>query len=304
MPKVKDFTGVRPSNLANVVGDCQVSGGTPQVITEPNGTFTVRCTFADEQAQPQARGPMSAAPIEPPIQPADQLAPASANEHGIAKPAAGKPRKMVVTADNLNVRESGGLDAKVTSVLRRGDIVTVLASSPDGVWQKVTADGIDGWASFKFLQPVMDGVVVSPFRWFDIAMQELGVAELQGEASNPRVVEYLQSTNLPAPLNANDATPWCSAFVNYCVEKAGFEGTNSAGARSWLNWGRATDQPPVGAIVVFERGDPPSGHVAFLMEDVGDGVKVLGGNQGNRVSIQLFKKKKKGANLLSYRIPG
>ena len=104
---------------------------------------------------------------------------------------------MVVTADNLNVRESGGLDAKVTSVLRRGDIVTVLASSPDGVWQKVTADGIDGWASFKFLQPVMDGVVVSPFRWFDIAMQELGVAELQGEASNPRVVEYLQSTNLP-----------------------------------------------------------------------------------------------------------
>jgi uncharacterized protein (TIGR02594 family) len=97
----------------------------------------------------------------------------------------------------------------------------------------------------------------------------------------------------------NDETPWCSAFVNFCVEQAGFAGTDSASARSWLNWGRKTDTPVTGCIAVFERGAPPSGHVAFYVSQSADQIKVLGGNQGNKVSFAHFPK----FRLLGYRIP-
>jgi uncharacterized protein (TIGR02594 family) len=74
--------------------------------------------------------------------------------------------------------------------------------------------------------------------------------------------------------------------------------TNSAWARSWLNWGVATDDPIPGTIVVFSRGQN-AGHVAFYLDEDGDRIQVLGGNQGNAVTIAWFPK----ANLLGYREP-
>ena len=212
---------------------------------------------------------------------------------------------MVVTADMLNVRKAASVDADVLDHLARGTEVEASELSSDKAWLKVKRGTVEGWASFKFLQPVIDGVQVSPFRWFDIATAELGkgVSEKKGAAANPRIVDYLQSTGLSATMATSDETAWCSAFVNFCVEQAGFEGTNSASARSWLKWGVETDKPVPGCICVFERGAPPSGHVAFFVSESGDDVEVLGGNQGNAVSIRKYPKKKPGSRLLSYRVP-
>ena len=127
------------------------------------------------------------------------------------------------------------------------------------------------------------------FPWLEIARQEIGVEEVPGPGDNPRIVEYLQTTTLGIPDNENDETPWCSAFTNFCVTQAGFEGTNSAWARSWLNWGKGADWNNLipGSIVVLSRGTS-SGHVGFFVDASEDSIKLLGGNQGDKVCEAWF----------------
>ncbi len=136
--------------------------------------------------------------------------------------------------------------------------------------------------------------------WMDIAMAELGVKEVNGKGHNPRILEYLQSTTIGSWGAGRDETAWCSAFVNWVMEEAGIEGTNSAMARSWLNWGRKIDEPVVGCIVVLKRGTGNSGHVAFCADEPGNAfVYLLGGNQSDSVCVQYYKLK----DVLGYRLP-
>lgn len=207
--------------------------------------------------------------------------------------------KLTVTASALNLRDAPNTDGNVIEILDCGDIVEFIESSSDGYWQKISNGELTGWASFKYLQPTMPDVLVGAFPWFDIAKNELGVREVEGSGDSPRVVQYLRSTSLGGAMASNDETPWCSAFVNFCVEQAGFAGTDNSMARSWLKWGRKTDKPVTGCIAVFSRGNPPSGHVAFFVSETNDEIKVLGGNQGNKVCYAHYPKNR----LLEYRIP-
>lgn len=86
-------------------------------------------------------------------------------------------------------------------------------------------------------------------------------------------------------------TAWCAAFVNATLGQTGGKGTGSNLARSFLNWGEAVDKPQKGDVAVFSRGNPngPYGHVGFFEGYNPDGsIKVLGGNQGNAVSIASY----------------
>lgn len=209
--------------------------------------------------------------------------------------------QLVVTASALNLRNNPSIEGGVIEILEKGDVVESIEPSVDSYWQKVRSQSNTGWASLKYLQPYLSYAPVAGFPWFDIAMQELnkGIVEYPGSPANPRIVEYLRSTSLSSAMAATDETPWCSGFVNFCVEQAGFAGTDSAMARSWLNWGRETQKPVVGCIVIFKRDEPPSGHVAFYVSENENNIKVLGGNQGNRVSINDYKKDR----LLGFRVP-
>lgn len=119
-------------------------------------------------------------------------------------------------------------------------------------------------------------------RWLEVARGELGTHEIRGRENNPRVLEYHQATSLKA---TNDETSWCSSFVNWTMRQAGVRGTNSAAARSWLNWGQAVTQDTAhvkpGDVIVFPRGNNPAqGHVAIVSEVLANGqVRVVGGNQ-------------------------
>lgn len=139
-------------------------------------------------------------------------------------------------------------------------------------------------------------------RWLHLALMELGdqVAEIPGPGDNPRIAEYHSVTTLPVDLASQDATPWCSSFVAWTMERAGLQSPRSARARSWLDWGKRLEAPRLGCVVVFRRGqNPAAGHVGYWCGERNGLTYTLGGNQRDRVSVARYHT----ADVLGYRWP-
>jgi uncharacterized protein (TIGR02594 family) len=204
----------------------------------------------------------------------------------------------IAARSGLNLRSGPGEDYRVIQSVAPDTIVAGLGR--DGRWMQVDLDGdrrADGYMFASFLRSVSGGLPLAlpgPLRPFDVARAELAldVTEIPGSANNPRIVLYHSTTQGDAAENV-DETAWCSSFVNYCVEQAGFSGTDSKWARDWheSDWGSVvTDDPEEGDIVVWRRvgaGDD-GGHVGFFVNADASGIQVLGGNQSDRVRIQRY----------------
>lgn len=128
-----------------------------------------------------------------------------------------------------------------------------------------------------------------------VAFREHGQKEIFGPESNPRILEYLQSCRRDFDL---DEIPWCSAFLNWCFDRAHVNatGTKSALARSWMTWGEETRDPVPGAVVVLQM--EKSMHVGLFIARTNKGIMVLGGNQVDEVNIKTFQ----AHRLVSYRV--
>jgi len=122
---------------------------------------------------------------------------------------------------------------------------------------------------------------------------------------NPVIVNLFQVTKTKPE---GDLTPWCAAFVNWCVHRAGKGfATHSASSGSFRSFGHETNTPQSGDIVVFRRTNPASstdarGHVGFFVADHGGVVEVLGGNQIDRhdgCHIVSSKSLAKAGNILT-----
>lgn len=132
---------------------------------------------------------------------------------------------------------------------------------------------------------------------YQIAADEIGV----NEASNPdRIKEYEASTTLPDESIDAVKTPWCAAFVTWVLSQADLKSTNSAWAKSYLNWGLEIDNPVRGCVAILQRG-VANGHAAFFVRFSDDkkSVFLLGGNQSNSVCVQTYPADK----VLGYRVP-
>ena len=71
-------------------------------------------------------------------------------------------------------------------------------------------------------------------------------------------------------------------------------------ARNWLNWGTAVQIPELGDVLVFSRES--GGHVGlYVGEDAGT-YHVLGGNQGDAVSIRRLAKNRLLGTRRFYRV--
>lgn len=139
--------------------------------------------------------------------------------------------------------------------------------------------------------------MTEPTPWMPFAESLVGLKEIIGSKHEKKVLEFYAEAG-----NAwvhDDETPWCAAFVNSMLYRAGIKGTNSLAARSFLKWGKEVKDPFPGCIVVFKRGADWQGHVAFFKGIHGDTVETLGGNQANSVSIGHYKL----ADVLGYRMP-
>lgn len=143
--------------------------------------------------------------------------------------------------------------------------------------------------------------------WYKIAQHEVGVKEQPG--NNPRILEYLATTKLSKADRSTDQTAWCSAFANLCLKTAGIAGTDSAWALNWQSWGKSLATPKLGAVVVFTRKGTGvnGGHVGFFVEETASRITVLGGNQGDAVSVSTYPrdgmKGKLHYKLVGYRWP-
>lgn len=209
-----------------------------------------------------------------------------------------KPLFMHVNADSLHVRNH--VNGKSLGFVNRGIVVQVTEIDVNtGLWAKINTPEITGWSSLKYLIP--SGGDKSP--WLKFAQRELGVKELAGANYHPRIGEYMATVdNLSQGQMQDDGTEWCACFINWCVEKCGVDGTNSARARHWERWRNSKTAESVlpgsetpalmGDIAVFHRESPESlkGHVAiYIAYDSESGnLLVLGGNQANTVRYSWY----------------
>jgi len=213
-----------------------------------------------------------------------------------------------VTAVALNVRNGPSASALKIGSLPQGTVIERVEENEAGTWVKILFEGTEAWVSKKFLRKVQ--YIPPPdedFAWmaFAEAEKEKGVHEIPGAENEPRVLEYLAATsNLSQSVASKDETPWCSAFVNWCVKQAGYDGTDHALARSWLDWGQAIETPRRGCIVVFQR-EKKFGHVGFFIEETEIEIKVLGGNQQNKETLlyEVSEKSYAKSDWLGYRMP-
>lgn len=135
--------------------------------------------------------------------------------------------------------------------------------------------------------------------WIAAARRYVGTKEVPGSGNNPIIVRWWQAIRSSI---RDDLTPWCAGFVGGVLEEAGIVSSRSAAARSYLKWGTALSKPAYGCVVVFWRGSPSgwSGHVGFVVgKDQRGNLMVLGGNQGDMVSIKPFGAER----VLGYRWP-
>lgn len=140
--------------------------------------------------------------------------------------------------------------------------------------------------------PQTDLMHVSRAPWMVPAQQEFekGVKRRPGRSQNDlRILEYFTATpTLGSSASSVDETPYCAAFANWCLGRAGFRGTNSAVAASFRHWGRPTrdNRPALGAIALIEFANGQH-HVTFVAGISGDGrqIATLGGNQGNTHAV-------------------
>ena len=123
-----------------------------------------------------------------------------------------------------------------------------------------------------------------------VAEGYLGLQEFPGARHNERIVQMFAETG-PGWVDDDD-TPWCAAFVGSVLAQTGMQGTGQLNARSYLEWGEAVDltRAKRGDIVVFWRvsRDGWQGHVGFYHGIDGNNILVLGGNQGNAVSVAPY----------------
>lgn len=136
------------------------------------------------------------------------------------------------------------------------------------------------------------------------AFGDLGLSEIPGKRHSARVLELFKSSGHPEI--KNDETAWCAAAVGGWLAESGYPNSGSLMARSYGKYGRAVDlksKVPRGAIIVWPRGAPPSGHVNICLEDDGTYLTCIGGNQSNANGGGVTVSRERKSRAIAARLP-
>jgi uncharacterized protein (TIGR02594 family) len=128
--------------------------------------------------------------------------------------------------------------------------------------------------------------MVTDPKWLKVARTKLGTKEAAGSANSATILGWakrLGTRVLGMVYNADS--------VAYCLQDDGIEPVSIAvRATSWSTWGLSLrpERLAPGAVLVFER--PGGGHVGFYVGEDATAYHVLGGNQGDAVTIARIAK--------------
>ncbi len=132
--------------------------------------------------------------------------------------------------------------------------------------------------------------------WLAAARRYIGQREIKGVNHNPLILGWWKAIKRGGI--KTDEVPWCAAFVGAMLEQVGIVSSRFESAKSYLSWGMPLNDPAVGCVVVFNRDG--GGHVGFVVGQTRHGLLlVLGGNQGDAVSIAAFTRDR----VVGYRWP-
>ena len=129
--------------------------------------------------------------------------------------------------------------------------------------------------------------------WLVAARAKLGTREASGIANNPTILGWAKrlGTKVLGMVYNADSVPWCGLFVATCMADAGLAPPPiPVRASAWATWGLRLrlERIAPGAVLVFQR--PGGGHVGFYVGEDATSFHVLGGNQGDCVSITRIAK--------------
>jgi uncharacterized protein (TIGR02594 family) len=120
------------------------------------------------------------------------------------------------------------------------------------------------------------------------AIKYIGIKEILGKQHNPIIMQWAKELGLQN-VYTSDEIPWCGLYVAIVCKRADKEVViNPLWARNWLKFGTKQPIAMLGDILVFERGS--GGHVGFYVGEDSECYHVLGGNQGNMVSVTRILK--------------
>lgn len=121
-------------------------------------------------------------------------------------------------------------------------------------------------------------------------LKVLGTSETPGRGNNPSIMSWARAVGLERIYKA-DSVPWCGLAMAYVAGQAGWDNAprgNALAARNWAVWGNPSPVPELGNVLVFSRKG--GGHVGVYVAEDDTAFHVLGGNQGDTVSIKRVAK--------------
>lgn len=126
--------------------------------------------------------------------------------------------------------------------------------------------------------------------WIDVAMSLMGTKEVPGAANNPKIIAWSKviGGNIEKSYIA-DSIPWCGLFVAYCLVSVGIPPvTDALWALNWRNLGEKQASPSFGSVFTMSRQG--GGHTGFAVSQDKHHWHILGGNQGDSVTITKIVK--------------
>jgi uncharacterized protein (TIGR02594 family) len=172
-------------------------------------------------------------------------------------------------------------------------------------FQRAKGLAVDGLAGPKTQVALKGETSAAPLKlepamppWLVLAEADIGTVEGIGKNNSPKVLAYFRDAGFSGI--KEDAVAWCAAFVGAQLQRAGFKPSGSLAARSYEGWGVGLKEPALGCIATKKRGGSAwQGHVGIVVGANKDQIFLLGGNQGDKVSIAAFKR----SEFTSYRWP-
>jgi len=146
-------------------------------------------------------------------------------------------------------------------------------------------------AKFQYVTKLLEKAGGKP-RQVEVAVSVFGTHEAPGSGDNPDILGWAGELGV-ADVYKHDAVPWCGLAMGFFISRAGFKppkGYLMLRALEWANFGDPISQTGAmfGDVLVFHRTG--GGHVGLYVGESANAFAVLGGNEGDAVSIVYIEK--------------